>query len=305
MSQLRGGSQIVDAASEQDCSAPTKVLIHGLVAGNCGDLEQALLDFRNGLKIALRRDERIRALQFLVLTTSELKQYEASLGYADELLAFDPDNYMPHLWRSDILRLLGRHDEAEKEHEEAHRLLESLEDDARKGAAHVDVDDLRTSMEKGDLRSWITESTSPVLAPLRALLVANPGQSNHWEYLVDQVQQQWARRCARRRVLACVLTHPRAQLFQLDVIFGPSQFVLDAQLLEEAIGTAVSEKRLEVRRTRTHAARCLQTHTHAGLDCFATGHFASVWASWCVADPSLRCGKGHGQHRVAGAGEAA
>ncbi len=38
-----------------------------------------------------------------------------------------------------------------------------------------------------DLRQWLTDSTLTNLAPLRAVIVADPGHSNQWTFLVDQL----------------------------------------------------------------------------------------------------------------------
>jgi hypothetical protein len=37
------------------------------------------------------------------------------------------------------------------------------------------------------LRQWLTDSTAAGLAPLRAVIVADPGKTNQWTFLVDQL----------------------------------------------------------------------------------------------------------------------
>jgi hypothetical protein len=106
------------------------------------------------------------------------------------------------------------------EAEEERALAQSLSQIAQ-AEVQLAVPSLSKLPAKGDLRAWIAESTSPVLAPLRAFLVANPGVSNLWDYL-------------------------QGQLFGFDKIFGVSKFSLDAQLLSDTVANAVSEGRLQV-----------------------------------------------------------
>ncbi len=213
--------EIVDPVEEIAPGGVTKHLLHGLVAGMNGKLDLALQEFRESLAKAEARADRIRALQFLVLITSELGSHEASLGYAEELVKSDPDNYLAHLWRSDALFQLKRFEEAYVEREEANRLLEAFEDAAHMELGHaVTAHEMPQQLTKGDLRHWLTESTAANLAPMRAMLLANPGKSSIWCFLVDQ-------------------------LFHFDDIFGPSQSLLDAQLLEQVVSDAVSAKRIK------------------------------------------------------------
>ncbi len=222
--------EIIDPVEENAESSVTKHLVHGLVAGLGGKLDQALQEFRQSLAKAEAREDRIRALQFLVLITSEMGSNEASLGYADELVKSDPDNYLARLWRSDLLFQLGRDDEAFAERDEAHRLLEAFEDAARMELGHAVTEYETPQLTKGDLRLWLTESTNPRLAPMRAMLLAFPGKSNLWAFLVDQ-------------------------LFSFDDIFGPSVYLLDAQLLEQIVADAVAAKNEKVLIALPHEMR--------------------------------------------------
>ncbi len=55
-----------------------------------GSLDKALECFRQSLGAAKLREERMRALNFLVVTALEMNGTEAALGYANELVAYDP-----------------------------------------------------------------------------------------------------------------------------------------------------------------------------------------------------------------------
>ncbi len=214
--------EIIDPVNDNTDVAVTKDAVRGLMAGMRGHLEDALTHFRKSLIEATHRDERIRALQFLVLTTSEMGALAASLGYTDELIKYDPGNYLARLWRSDLLESLGDAKEAKVERDEAHRLLETFEDAARMELGHTETFiDVAPQLEgKGDLRAWLENCTSPILAPLRGLLMVDPGTSNLWSFLCDQI-------------------------FGFDDIFGPSQSLQDAALLEETVASAVKSERLE------------------------------------------------------------
>jgi tetratricopeptide (TPR) repeat protein len=83
-------------------------MIEGLIAGLQGDLEGALEHFRKSLVNAKHREDKIRAYQFLTLTTSELEMNEAALGFCTELVEYVPEDSHAHAWRADILALLGR-----------------------------------------------------------------------------------------------------------------------------------------------------------------------------------------------------
>jgi tetratricopeptide (TPR) repeat protein len=214
-------AEIIDPMEGEVQGSVTKHLLHGLVAGMDGKLDQALQEFRQSLAKAEAREDRIRALQFLVLVTGEMGSNEASLGYADELIKSDPDNYLARLWRSDLLYEMQRYEEASAERDEAHRLLEAFEDAARMELGHaVSTFEKPEVLTKGNLRKWLTHSTSPHLAPMRAMLLAYPGKSNLWLSLVDQ-------------------------LFSFDDIFGSSNSLLDAQLLEQIVAEAVVAKRVK------------------------------------------------------------
>ncbi len=81
--------EIIDPAFASADRATTRHLLHGLSAGLNGKLEDALGCFRKSLAEAKLREERIRALQFLVLTALELQSFEAALGYVNELVEYD------------------------------------------------------------------------------------------------------------------------------------------------------------------------------------------------------------------------
>jgi hypothetical protein len=73
----RIGSEIIDPSQRAAERDTTRHLLKGLLAGLGGNLEHGLEHFRKSFASAHVREDRIRALQFLVLTALELTSFEA------------------------------------------------------------------------------------------------------------------------------------------------------------------------------------------------------------------------------------
>lgn len=194
--------------------------VKGLMNHINGEREKALEAFRDSLVEAKTREAKIRALGFLALTCWELGSWEAAIGYCTKLLEFDPDNVLAYMWRMELEFLSGDKEASMKDFAVAKEKLAQNTTQRIERAKqqtvmhHVPPEDL----DKGDLRQWILESRSPLLAPVRAYLVGSPGESSLWYYLRDE-------------------------LFRFDEIFGPSAATRDARMLADAVAKAVSENR--------------------------------------------------------------
>lgn len=123
---------------------------------------------------------------------------------------------MALFWRSEIRAQLGKI-EASLEDEKA--ATEVLRSEAPKQSLQRLLFSSASPAPKGDLRRWLLESKTRMMAPVRAMLVGDPGTSSIWEYMSDS-------------------------MFGFGAIFGPSQAGQDAKALADAVMQAVEKEEI-------------------------------------------------------------
>ena len=209
---------IIEVVHEKANRETTRDMVHGIMAGFRGDMHEALRLFQLALAHSSKREDKIRAIQFLCLTAQGLEKTDAAIGFAKKLQEYDPQSYIAHVWLSDLYALKGDHEASEKEANAARDLLISAET----AAASVSVPKQLDQLPHLDLRRLIENSDAPLLAPFRAFLVSNPGNSNLWEIIRDE-------------------------LFGFDQIFGVSEPLMRAKSLSLQVQKAVEKEQVKTR----------------------------------------------------------
>ena len=209
---------ILDVVHSAAAGEATHDLVHGVIKSVEGNMNGALKDFQQALSHSTRREEKLRCYMFICLTTIALEKYDAAIKCVHTMLEYDPNSVISYLWLADIYRAQGKQEEAAEASEKASSILIEAEASANAKAPNLAAD----GYEKVCLRTLISESKSEILAPIRALLVADPGASISWTYVRDSI-------------------------FHFDSIFGPSKPAQMAQSLSKQVEDGVAAKRVKER----------------------------------------------------------